>query len=119
MGEDEAAGPAPVNSIWWYAIGFSAVWGLVAWLVFLFYVGTAGADGGPSTELLVLSVAVLAVDPVAIWLDVGAIERSGVDWNPNARLWIAVAVLGIPATLFTSFVAGAYLFYRHRHVGLP
>jgi len=119
MAIEDQSDPTAVNSIWWYAVVFAGVWGLVAWLLFMFHVGTGGAPDGPSAELVVLAIAVLAVNPVAIYLDVGAIERSGVDWSPNVRLWVAAAIVGIPATLFSTFVAVVYLYHRHRHVGTP
>lgn len=119
MAIGDQSDPTAVNSIWWYGVAFAAVWGLVAWLLFMFYVGTAGVEGGPSTELLVLAIAVLGVNPVAIYLDLGAIERAGVDWRPNTRLWVAAALVGVPGTVFSTFVAVAYLYHRHRRVGSP
>lgn len=111
--------PAAVDSIWWYVVAFAGAWGVLAWVLFLLYLGSAGSGSGPSAELVALATAVLAVHPVALYLDVGAIERSGVDWAPNARLYVAAAVVGVPATVFTSFVAVVYLYRRHRHVGTP
>jgi nucleotide-binding universal stress UspA family protein len=119
MAIDDQAEPTAANSIWWYGVVFAAVWGVVAWILLLFYVGTAGVEGGPSTELTVLSVAILAVNPLAIYLDLAAIEQSGVEWSPDERRWLAAAIVGIPVTVFTTFVAVAYLYRRHQHVGRP
>lgn len=119
MATDDGADPTAVDSIWWYGVAFAAVWGLFAWVLFLFYVSTVGAQGGPSAELTLLSIAILAVNPLAIYLDVGAIQRSGNDWSPNERRYLAAALVGIPTTAFSTFVAVAYLYRRHQHVGTP
>ena len=108
-----------VNSVWWYLVVFAGVWGPVAWFLFVGYLGGGGSPSAPSAELVVLSMAVLVLNPIGIYLDAVAIGQTDVDWTPNVRLYVAAAVVGIPTTVVSTFVAAAYLYRRHANVGTP
>ena len=112
-------GPPVVNSVWWYLVAFAAVWGVLAWFVFVGYVGGDGSTSAPSAELTVLTVAVLVLNPIGIYLDAVAIGQTDAEWSPNVRLYVGAALVGVPATVFSTFVALAYLYRRHVNVGTP
>ena len=117
--DGDESDPTRVNSVWWYLVAFAGIWGPVAWFLFVGYVGGGGSPSTPSAELVVLSMAVLVLNPVGIYLDAVAIGRTDVDWSPNVRIYVAAAVAGVPGTAFSTFVAAVYLYNRHRHVGTP
>ena len=117
--EADASDTTAVNSAWWYLVAFAAVWGVVAWAVFVGYVAGGGSASAPSAELTVLAMAILVLNPVGLYLDIDAIGRTEVEWSPDVRLYVGAAVLGIPATVFSTFVALAYLYRRHANVGTP
>lgn len=119
MAIDDQDDPTAVNSIWWYGVAFSMVWAVLAWLLLMAYVATPSGPARPGAELVVLAVGLLVINPISLYLDMVAIEQSGAEWSPNGRRYLAAAVVGIPATLFTVLVAAAYLYRRHQHVGSP
>lgn len=75
---------------------------------------------GPTIVLLTyLSMVMLHPNPIAIYFDATAINRSSNEWQPNTVLYVASAVAGLVVPFLEFGVSLVYLLRRHRYLGTP
>lgn len=119
MPEPHHSSGGVVRSNWWYVVGFVALWAPVSTILFVLYVASLNWLGSLIAPLTYLAIIMLLLLPVALYFDISAINRSGVDWAPNRTLYVLAATIGIVATVISFVVAVVYLYRRHQHVGIP
>jgi len=138
--EAETASEDSVSN-WWYAVAAVPIYvlvgivgGVFAFVLFLFGIAVDVSGGmGLATGLVValLTVGVIGyaltglalsiLFPVGIYLDAKAVSAAEHSWDPDAVLYLLVAVASVLLSAFalSAVVALYYLYRRNEAVGVP
>ena len=119
MIEETQTGLAGEHSRWWYVTAFILVWSMVSTVLFTSYLLGFEWVGPTIVVLTYLSMVILLLNPIAIYFDATAINRSGNEWQPNTILYVAGAVAGLVVPFLEFVVSLVYLLRRHRYLGTP
>lgn len=108
-----------VGSRWWYVPAFVVGWSMLSIVLLASYLLGLRWLGVFIVPLAYVAVAMLLLNPFAIYFDATTVSQAGGEWQPNTTLYVAGAIVSIFVPPLQVIVALVYLSRRHRYVGTP